>query len=228
MKEIPMPPLRHGMTTPNKITLAVLLLSVLALVSFVVVNNQNNAVEQEDLGTSAQVLRESSHRIPTTEDEKAVLVEFIDFECEACATTYPLVERLREEYGDQLTFVTRHFPLPRHPNSVTAAIAVEAAAQQGQFEVMYQRMFETQEQWSHSQQSQAGTFRDYAQELGLDMDAYDQAIADPATVERVTLDKNDGTGLGVNGTPTFFLDGQQIQPSTEEEFRQLIEEAIAQ
>lgn len=174
------------------------------------------------------MVRENSHRISATEDEKAVLVEFLDFECAACAAAYPLVEELRAEYGDQLTFVSRYFPLPGHPNSMTAAIAVEAAAQQDQFGAMYQRMFETQQEWSNSQQSQAATFRGYAQDLGLDMEAYDQAIADPATEERVMQDKNDGTGLGVSGTPKFFLDGEQIQPSTEEEFRQLIEDAIAQ
>ncbi|PVE14588.1 thioredoxin domain-containing protein [Arthrobacter sp. Bz4] len=216
------------MTTPNKIALGFLLLSVFALVGFVVVNNQNNATEQESLATTSQVIRENSHRIPSTGDEKAVLVEFLDFECESCAAAYPLVEDLREEYSDELTFVSRYFPLPGHPNSMTAAIAVEAAAQQGDFEAMYQRMFETQEQWSHSDESQADTFRGYAEELGLDMEAYDRAVEDPATEQRVMLDKNDGTGLGVSGTPTFFLDGQQIQPTTEEEFRQLIEDAIDQ
>lgn len=216
------------MTLPNKIALGFLLLSVLALVGFVVVSNTNDEAEQEELAATAQVVRENSHRLSTPEEEKAVLVEFLDFECEACGAFYPLVEDLRAEYGDQVSFVSRYFPLPGHPNSMTAAVAVEAAAQQGEFEAMYQRMFETQTEWSHNQESQADTFRSYAEDLGLDMEAYDQAVADPATEERVLLDKNDGEGLGVQGTPTFFLDGELIQPATEEEFRQLIETAISQ
>ena len=60
-----------------------------------------------------------------------------------------------------------------------------------------------------------------------DLAAYDAAIADPATMERVNIDKNDGMALNVEGTPTFFLDGQKIQPATLEEFRSLIETAIA-
>jgi protein-disulfide isomerase len=217
---------KRRMSAPNKIALGFLLLSALALLGFVVTTNLNNDAEQQTLASTAQVVREDSHRLSDPAQEKAVLVEFLDFECEACGAAYPLVEQLREEYGDQVTFVSRYFPLPGHPNSMTAAIAVEAAAQQGEFEAMYQKMFETQTDWSHSDQSQTGTFRGYAEELGLDMGAYDQAVADPATQERVLVDKNDGTGLGVQGTPTFFLNDEQIQPSTEEEFRQLIENAI--
>lgn len=221
-----MPSSRRAMTLPNKIALGFLLLSVLALVGFVVVSNTNDAAEQEELAATAQVVRENSHRVSTPQDEKAALVEFLDFECESCAAAYPLVEQLKAEYGDQVTFVHRYFPLPGHPNSMTAALAVEAAAQQGEYEAMYHRMFETQTEWSHNQESQADTFRGYAEDLGLDMEAYDQALADPATEARVLLDKNDGEGLGVQGTPTFFLDSEIIQPSTEEEFRQLIENAI--
>ncbi|MHA7141625.1 DsbA family protein [Arthrobacter sp. Sr33] len=222
-----MPSSRRTMTLPNKIALGFLLLSVLALVGFVVVSNTNDAAEQEELASTAQVVRENSHRLSTPQEEKAVLVEFLDFECESCAAAYPLVEQLRTEYGDQVTFVNRYFPLPGHPNSMTAALAVEAAAQQGEYEAMYHQMFETQTEWSHNQESQADTFRGYAEDLGLDMEAYDEAITDPATEARVLLDKNDGEGLGVQGTPTFFLDGQLIQPATEEEFRQLIETAIS-
>lgn len=216
------------MSLPNKIALGFLLFSVLALVGFVVVSATNDSAEQDELATTAQVVRENSHRLSTAEDERAVLVEFLDFECEACAAAYPFVEELRVEYGDQVSFVGRYFPLPGHPNSMTAAVAVEAAAQQGEFEAMYHQMFETQTEWSHNEESQADIFRGYAQDLGLDMEAYDQAVVDSATEARVLLDKNDGTGLGVTGTPTFFLDGELIQPTTEEEFRQLIETAIGQ
>lgn len=218
---------RSAMTLPNKIALGFLLLSVLALVGFVVVSDTNDAAEQQELAATAQVVRESSHRLSAPKDEKAVLVEFLDFECEACAAAYPLIEQLRAEYGDQVSFVSRYFPLPGHPNSMTAALAVEAAAQQGKFEDMYHQMFEAQTDWSHNQESQADTFRGYAEDLGLDMEAYDRSAADPTTKTRVMLDKYDGEGLGVQGTPTFFLDGELIQPATEAEFRHLIETAIS-
>ncbi|WP_258070047.1 DsbA family protein, partial [Arthrobacter sp. SX1312] len=177
--------------------------------------------------TAAEVVREDSHRLSQAPDEKAVLVEFLDFECESCLAAYPVVEDLSEEYGENLTVVSRYFPLPGHPNSETAAAAVEAAAQQGRFKEMHARMYETQPEWSHTSEDRSPVFRGFAEDLGLDMAAYDAAIADPATMERVNADKNDGMALNVEGTPTFFLEGRKIQPATLEEFRSLIETAIA-
>lgn len=210
----------------NKVALVIAIVAAFAVVGFAVVSNITTTSQQQDIAVNAQVVRDSSHRLSTADNEKAVLVEFLDFECEACAAVYPLVEKLRAEYGGRVTFVSRYFPLPGHPNSMNAAKAVEAAAQQGAFEAMYQRMFETQAEWSHTEESQAEVFRKFAADLGLDMAAYDQSIDDTATAARITLDKSDGVGLGVSGTPTFFLDGQKIQPSSEDEFRALLEEAI--
>ncbi|MDI2022321.1 DsbA family protein (plasmid) [Arthrobacter sp. FW305-123] len=171
-----------------------------------------------------QLVREDSHRITTPAAEKAQLVEFLDFECEACRAAYPLVEDLKKEYGDRITFVQRYFPLPGHRNSGTSALAVEAAAQQGKYEQMAAKMFETQPQWGEKTDSQAAVFRSYAEELGLDMAKYDAAVADEATRERIRKDATDGTALGVTGTPTFFLNGEKLTLNTEEQFRQLLED----
>ncbi|MBJ2121437.1 thioredoxin domain-containing protein [Arthrobacter sp. MSA 4-2] len=213
-------------------------LGLLAAVALVVglaiffnsLGNDPSQAEGTDTGTgagTAEVVREDSHRLSQASDEKAILVEFLDFECEACLAAYPLVEELSEEYGENLTVVSRYFPLPGHPNSETAAAAVEAAAQQDKFKEMHARMYETQTEWSHTNEDRSPVFRGYAKDLGLDMAAYDTAIADPATMERVNIDKSDGMALNVEGTPTFFLDGEKIQPATAEEFRSLIETAIA-
>lgn len=176
---------------------------------------------------AGQVVRDNSRVLSQAPNEKAVLVEFLDFECEACRAAYPFVEELRAEYSDTVTFVNRYFPLPGHPNSMTAAIAVEAAAQQGQYDAMYQQMFETQEQWSHTTEDRGPVFRGFAEDLGLDMAAFDAAVADPATEERVRLDVADGTALGVRGTPTFFLDGQLLTPDSLEQFRAEVDAAAA-
>ncbi|KUM40887.1 thioredoxin domain-containing protein [Arthrobacter sp. EpRS71] len=173
----------------------------------------------------AQLVREDSHRITKPATEKAQLVEFLDFECESCRAAYPLVEELKKEYGDRITFVQRYFPLPGHRNSGTAALAVEAAAQQGKYEVMVAKLFETQPQWGEKSDSQAATFRSYAQDLGLDMAKYDASILDEKTLARIRKDASDGNALGVTGTPTFFLDGQKLTLDTEEQFRQLLDEA---
>jgi len=173
----------------------------------------------------AQLVRADSHRLTSPAVEKAQLVEFLDFECESCRAAAPLVEDLKKEYGDRITFVHRYFPLPGHHNSGTAALAVEAAAQQGKYEQMTAKMFDTQTQWGEKQDSQAAMFRTYAQELGLDLAKYDAAVADEATIDRIRQDVADGKALGVTGTPTFFLNGQKLVLNSEEQFRQLLNDA---
>lgn len=173
----------------------------------------------------AQLVRDDSHRLTTPSTEKAQLVEFLDFECEACRAAVPLVEELKEEYGDRITFVNRYFPLPSHKNSGQAALAVEAAAQQGKYEQMADKMFETQPQWGEKQEFQNALFRTFAEELGLDMEKYDAAVAGEATKDRIRMDIADGKALGVTGTPTFFLNGEKLVLNSEEQFRQLLSDA---
>ena len=223
------PDTKKGLSLQNRIVIG-LLAAVALVIGLVILFNALGEDKGQAAGTTTtagEVVREDSHRLSQAPDEKAVLVEFLDFECEACLAAYPVVEDLSEEYGENLTVVSRYFPLPGHPNSETAAAAVEAAAQQDKFKDMHAVMYEKQTEWSHTNEDRSPVFRGYAEDLGLDMAAYDAAIADPATMERINIDKNDGMALNVEGTPTFFLDGEKIQPSTLEEFRSLIETAIA-
>ena len=71
-------------------------------------------------------------------------------------------------------------------------------------------------------------FRGFAQELGLDMDQYDDAVADPATTTRVQSDFDDGRALGVSGTPTFFLDGEQLEVESPADLAQAVEAAVGE
>lgn len=151
-------------------------------------------------------------------------VEFLDFECEACRAAFPAVEQLREEYGDEVTFVVRNFPL--HNNSVAAAKAAEAAAAQGKFEEMYFRLFETQPEWGEKDSSQEDVFFGFAEDLGLDMDEFRSVYDDPATTEKVERDQADGRALGVSGTPTFFLDGEKLEPESFDDLITAIEQAV--
>jgi protein-disulfide isomerase len=178
------------------------------------------------VAADAQLVREDSHRVTSPASEKAQLVEFLDFECESCRAAEPLLAELKKEYGDRITFIHRYYPLPGHRNSGTAAVAVEAAAQQGKYEEMAAKLFETQPQWGERQDSQAALFRTYAQELGLDLAKYDNAVLDQATKDRINQDVADGRALGVTGTPTFFLNGKKLTLNTEAQFRQLLDEAI--
>ncbi|WP_320537342.1 DsbA family protein [Pseudarthrobacter sp. IC2-21] len=173
-----------------------------------------------------QLVRADSHRLTAPAVEKAQLVEFLDFECEACRSIHPFAEELKQEFGDSITFVNRYFPLPSHPNSGTAALAVEAAAQQGKFEAMAAKMFETQDRWHGKPESQAPLFRTFAADLGLDLAAFDAVVLDEKTKDRIRADVADGTALGVRSTPTFFLNGEKLTLTTKQDFRQKLAAAV--
>lgn len=184
-----------------------------------------DAATAKEAGTG-KLVRADSHRLGAAGTGKAILVEFLDFECESCRAAYPIVEELRTAYAGKVDFVVRYFPIPSHANAMNAALAVEAASQQGKFEAMYQRLYDTQQAWGEQQESKAPLFRTYAQDLGLDLAAYDKAVTDKATTDRVERDRQDGLDLGVEGTPTFFLNGKKLQPSSVQDFRAQIDAAL--
>lgn len=167
-----------------------------------------------------------SHYLDEVGDDAPTVVEFLDFECEACGALYPYFEEIRKEYDGQINYVVRYYPLPGHFNSMNAAVAVEAAAQQGEFEAMYHQMFETQSEWGEGQTSEAERFRGYAEQLGLDMEAYDAAVADPATQARVEADREAGERLGVAGTPTVFVDGVHVELAGPQDLPEAIDSAL--
>jgi protein-disulfide isomerase len=204
------------------------IVAIVAVTVFVLVNRSDSDRASEvsaDAGP-AQVVRENSHRLNTVPGAAVTFVEFLDFECEGCRAAYPVVEQLRADYGDRVEFVLRYFPLSGHFNAERAARAVEAAAKQGQLEPMYHHMYETQAQWGEQRTPADAVFRGFAAELGLDMGAFDVAYNDPATLERVRLDVNDGEAVGVTGTPTFFVNGAQIRLRGPDDLRNAIEDAL--
>lgn len=217
----------------NKIVTIVVaaVLAVVVITGIVVAVRSSNSVTPAATtgtgqGDAGLVVRDDSHRLSNPAGSKATFVEFLDFECEACRAAFPVVEQLRQQYGDQVTFVVRYFPIPSHFNAERAARAVEAAAQQGQFEAMYKKMYETQAQWGEQQVPMDDMFRQFAQQLGLDMAKWDAAYSSSETLARIKADVADGEKLGVSGTPTFFVNGQKLQPESPEQLRQALETAI--
>ncbi len=159
---------------------------------------------------------------------KAVLVEYLDFECPACASYVPVIAQLEEEYGDRVTFVTRYFPLSGHRNGLASALAVEAAGKQGKYAEMFDLLYAKQKEWGNKQIETPQAFEAYASELGLDMEAFKADVASEEVMARVMRDKNAGEALGINGTPTFFLNGAKLEnPGSLEAFRATLDAALA-
>lgn len=202
------------MKTPVKATLiatAVVVALLLAALITVLVQQSASTAPSDDGAEAPQVVRPNSHVLDQGSDGAVTVVEFLDFECEACGAFYPVVEDLRDRYRGDITYVIRYFPLPGHLNSTNAAIAAQAAADQGKLEEMYRMLFDTQTEWGESTDSKAALFRSFAEQIGLDMTAYDASVASPETAARVEFDLNEGRRLGVDSTPTFFVDGEPLQ-----------------
>jgi protein-disulfide isomerase len=162
-------------------------------------------------------------------DANVILVEYLDFECEACGAYYPLVKRLSEEYKDDVLFVSRYFPLPGHRNGMTSALAVEASGKQGKYWEMHDILFEQQRNWGEQSSPNPAIFERYAEQLDLNMEQFKQDVNSQAVKDRVVKDKNFANQLGVNSTPTFFLNGEKIQnPRGYEAFKSLIDKALTQ
>ncbi|REE77015.1 protein-disulfide isomerase [Rhodococcus wratislaviensis] len=217
------------MTRNVTFSLALIVVFVLGL-SAVVLANRSDADSRPTAGgaeAAAVAARPDSRRLASAPDGRVTFVEFLDFECEACRAVYPAIEQLRREYGDRVGFVVRYFPLPSHFNAERAARAVEAAAQQGRFEQMYQRMYETQAEWGEQRAPKDEVFRGFAVDLGLDMAAFDAAYTAPATLDRINADVADGHALGVQGTPTFFVDGVRLEPAGYQDLKDALDAALA-
>lgn len=150
----------------------------------------------------------------------AYLVEFSDFQCPSCMAAKLYVDDAVTKYGDNLVFGYRHYPLPQHQFAEPAAIAAEAAHKQGKFWEMYDLLFANQSQLSMER------IASLAAELNLDMDAFTQATADNATRQTVLNDLSYGTSIGVNSTPTFYLNGRKLNLNTFANLEEEVKKAI--
>lgn len=139
-------------------------------------------------------------------DPKAActLLEYGDYECPHCGKAVPLVRELQAKFGQRLRFVFRNFPLTRiHANAQTAAEVAEFAASKGQFWPMHDLLLDNQTRLGDD------LYAELAEELSLDFEALRSALAAEAFSGRVRADFLGGVRSGVNGTPTFYMDGER-------------------
>ncbi|MFA6006620.1 MAG: thioredoxin domain-containing protein [Candidatus Paceibacterota bacterium] len=171
------------------------------------------------------------------------LVEYSDFQCPACGAYYPVVQKLKAEYATSTRFVYRHFPLPQHLDAKYGAYAAEAAGKQGKFFEMHDMLFEKQTEWGIDTKVLLGDPEEltpameavlmpkllsYAQKLGLDIDKFKADIVSKEIKDKIDTAIADGRTLDIPATPTFFLNGKQLEPNPNgfDEFKKLIDAAL--
>ncbi|MFC1653599.1 DsbA family protein [Patescibacteria group bacterium] len=157
----------------------------------------------------------------------ATLVEFSDFECPACASYSYMVNQLKQDLGDKVRIIYRHFPLRSiHDNAQLAGQAAQAAGNQEMFWQMHDKLFENQISWSELDNPEE-TFIGYAEELELDIEKFKTDLHSQEVEDKVNSDYQSGIQAGVNSTPSFYLNGLKLQnPGSYETFKQLIEQNL--
>lgn len=138
------------------------------------------------------------------------LVEYSDFQCPTCAYYNPILNRIIEDYGDQVYFAYRHFPLSIHANAQTSARAAEAAGKQGAFFEMANVLFAKQSEWSVLPNPEEA-FTSYAESLGLNTEQFITDYNAAEVKDQVKADLQSAERAGLRGTPTFFLNGVEIE-----------------
>lgn len=159
-----------------------------------------------------------------------VLVEYADFQCPACAGINPIVRQVMEEYGDEILLVFRHLPLTSiHENAEEGAWAAEAAGKQGKFFEMGNMLFARQSEWTVLG-NPIDAFKSYATSLGIDADQFVTDYQSSEVHQAVAASLKSARDAGLGSTPTFFLNGRQMQnvPRDMEVWRALLEDALAE
>ncbi|MFL5732898.1 MAG: DsbA family protein [Chloroflexia bacterium] len=154
------------------------------------------------------------------DDAPVTLVEYGDFECPYCGRAHPIIKEVQRALGDRLQFVFRNFPIAtKHPHAQHAAEAAEAAGAQGKFWEMHDILYENQQALDDD------SLVEYAGSIGLDVELFVHEMSTHRYTQRVREDFRSGINSGVNGTPTFFINGLRYDRSWD--LRSLTEALLA-
>ena len=215
----------------SKQFLAVIVVVILVFVGIFAFGNKST-------GTTGSGTGKASQHIEGLGQDHVTLVEYGDYECPYCGQYFPIVKQIVAEYNSQITFQFRNFPLTSlHPNAFAGARAAEAASLQGKFWQMHDLLYEQNEEYYASNETDSNWvgasnpqpfFDQYATQLGLNVTKFNQDYNSNQVDETVNADMAAGNKLGIDATPTFILDGKQISVGeSASEFQSLINAAIA-
>ncbi len=223
------------------LTVGVVVVAIIVLAA-VLLTGDDDQPQGSPTAPNSVLVNENSHRL--TEGGDVTVVEFLDYQCPACAGYYRnITADVEQDYGDRITFVVRNFPLESHPLALPAAQAAEAAGMQGKFAEMYHALYDNYEQWavneagdqlSDDEDRARAAFDRFATDIGLDIDQFHTDMASDAVAQRIEADKADGEKADVTGTPTLFINGERFSPSGDtfadvrQQFRDRLDAALAQ
>lgn len=203
----------------KQIIIGVVVLLFLAFGAFAILASKHKA--------TAPVVLSSSGWATGNLSSKVTVTEFGDFQCPACLAFEPNMQQLRDNYGKKIKIVFKHFPLKQaHPNAMAAAIAAEAAGEQGKFWQYHDKLYQNQQVWA-PQTDPTPEFVKYAKDLKLDVDAFQKALKDKTLADKINAEADEGIKVGVNATPTIYVNGTFMGVPNYEVLKKEIDKALS-
>jgi len=215
------------MTTETKILGIILVMTAILLFGGVFLLSRSQSSSAGVKGTAVLQIDYGKGQKIGSDSAKVKLVEFSDFQCPACQAAEPAIKQVLLKNPDNLQFIYRHFPLPQHTHAKQAATLAEAAGEEGKFWEMHDKLFETQTEWSGMDDKNAAAFfLELTKQLGLDENKIKQAALESSLKSKIDEDSAEGRLLGVNSTPTFFVNGRKLNLKTFDDLNTAVAEEL--
>jgi len=180
-----------------------------------------NAASPDGAGSMAELQSVPAEWGMGNPDAALRIVEYGDYQCGACGYFHPIIKQVMDEFGDDVYFVFRHFPLPNHQFARTAAAAAEAAGRQGKFWEMHDLIMSNQATWTRG--IPTNIFLQMARQLGLNDIQFQQDLRNPDIIAKIDRDFNSGRQLNIPSVPAFFFNGTLVRnPADVDGFRNLV------
>lgn len=192
----------------NKIIILISLATLLIIIGGVLLFSRTSSEVTSKKADPSLLVKSDSEKIGSS-SATLTLVEFGDYQCPACGNYHYFIKQLLNDFNGKINFVFRNFPLTQHKNAKISSYAAEAAGLQNKFEEMHNKIYETQDDWSNSNDARS-VFISYAKDLGLDVDKFIKDIESEAIKQKIERDLNDGFTLQINETPTLYLNGVKL------------------
>lgn len=214
----------------NSIIIGVISTIVIVGLLWMVYATTNKPTLSNEVFKDTVTVRKQDH-VMWNPQGKHTLTEYSDFQCPACRAFHEILKPMNDKSNpdykltQNVKFIYRHFPLSIHQNSQVAARAAEAAGKQNKFFEMHDLLFEKQEEWSESDKAK-DFFKTYAKQLKLNVDQFVKDSESKELSDRVSEDMISGNTLGVDATPTFYLDGKKLTLTSIDDFKKALQSTV--
>ena len=211
----------------NKSSLIILVILILGLLFYAgKYAYQKSQIKKFDFLLNANAKTFVRPHSPTLGNPNApvYLVEFLDPECESCRVFYPYIKEILSDYADKVQLVIRYAPF--HKNSMHAVKALEAVRLQGKYWESLNILFATQPKWANHHSPKPELIWDFLPSVGVDIKKAKEDMDNPKIIEAIMQDIKDGKTLGVNRTPSFFVNGKPLLKFGVQPLRELIDDEL--